>query len=221
MRKDETIKRQIHKLSNRLSISCQEQQKSTKGYVSIVKSNRSKKDKIKYFGFNFEYIEKVQFNEDKMQNSTVVNSDKQILNAIYTAFIKQFATTEYSSATNWLLWIGKILKVDDTSQLNSSAFIELLKNRLESGDVPVISANFSGGITSFHSINAISLIQDSKDANHYYIGVYDNNYPGEKRYVDIQCNKNSCVTVANDFYENSNQPIKISLSLESDLEFFK
>lgn len=52
-------------------------------------------------------------------------------------------------------------------------------------------------------------------------GVYDNNYPGEKRYVDIECNKKTCVTKANSYYTNSDEPIRITASLEYDLEFFK
>jgi len=51
--------------------------------------------------------------------------------------------------------------------------------------------------------------------------VYDNNYPGEKRYVDIKCNKDTCVTLANDYYTQSDQPIRITPSLEHDLEYYK
>ena len=94
----------------------------------------------------------------------------------------------------------------------------MLKERLNDGDAPVIASNFNGG---GHAINAISLVQDIDDANHYYIGVYDNNAPGEKRYVDIKCNKNSCVTMANKYYSKSNQPIKINFSLEDDLKYFE
>lgn len=89
---------------------------------------------------------------------------------------------------------------------------------MEDGDAPVIFSNFNGG---FHAINAISLVQDNKDFNHYYIGVYDNNYPGEKRYVDIECTKKTCVTKANNYYSNSKQPIRITASLEYDLEYYQ
>ena len=138
--------------------------------------------------------------------------------AIYTGFIRQNATEHYSSSSNFVLWLRNVFGSESTEKMNSAAFIELLRNRLDSGDVPVISASYSGGL---HAINAISLAQDNEDANHYYIGVYDNNYPGEKRYVDVQCNKNTCVTKANSYYTNSDEPIRITASLEYDLEFFK
>ena len=102
--------------------------------------------------------------------------------------------------------------------MNSAAFVELLRNRLDNKDAPVIFSSYSGGL---HAINAISLVQDNKDSNHYYIGVYDNNYPGEKRYVDIQCNKKTCVTKANNYYSNSNEPIRMTGSLDNNLVFFK
>lgn len=67
----------------------------------------------------------------------------------------------------------------------------------------------------------ISLAQNNNDANHYYIGVYDNNFPGEKRYIEMTCTKKSCVTKANDNYNSSEQPIFISASLEEDLKYFQ
>ena len=96
--------------------------------------------------------------------------------------------------------------------------VNILKTRLNDKDAPVIGANYSNGL---HAINAISLVQDIDNPNYYYIGVYDNNYPGEKRYVDVKCNKDTCVTVTNNYYTNSNEPIRITASLDYDLEFFK
>ena len=188
--------------------------------TSVFKSTLDDKTKVEKWGVKYEDYEEVLLNEDKMQTSSVIdNSDKQLLNAIYAGFIKQDVTRNYSSSSNFLVWLRNVIGTESSEKLNRAAFIELLKNRLDNKDAPVIFSAFDGG-SSYHAINAISLVQDNKDANHYYIGVYDNNYPGEKRYVDLKCNKQTCVTKANDYYKGSNQPIRISESLESDLKFF-
>lgn len=96
-------------------------------------------------------------------------------------------------------------------------FINILKTRLNDQDAPVIYSSFNGGL---HTINAISLVQDIDNPKLYYIGVYDNNYPGEKRYVNLECKKDTCVTKANNYYSRSNQPVRISPSLEYDLSYF-
>ena len=70
-------------------------------------------------------------------------------------------------------------------------------------------------------MNAINLIQDAKDSNHYYVGVYDSNYPGEKRYLELKCSKYSCTTRANSYYGESDEVVRISLSLEEDLKPFQ
>lgn len=187
--------------------------------ISISKSRLDADKQLERWGVNYDEAENALLNEDNMQSSGVIdNSDKQLLNAIYAGFIRQNAIEHYSSASNYILWLRNVFGSESTEKMNSAAFIELLRNRLNNGDVPVISASYSGGL---HAINAISLAQDNEDANHYYIGVYDNNYPGEKRYVDVQCNKKTCVTKANSYYTSSNEPIRITASLKYDLEFFK
>lgn len=183
------------------------------------KTSLSKADQLKIWGVNYKTAEDFLLNEDNMQTSSFINNtDKQLLNAIYTGFIKQNVTTHYSSSSNFILWLRNVVGTESSIKVDSAGFIELLSSRLESGDVPVISSNYNGGL---HAINAISLVQDLNDSNHYYIGVYDNNYPGEKRYVDVICNKKICATEANGYYKNSNQPIRISQSLESDLKYFE
>lgn len=138
-------------------------------------------------------LKRALLDEDKMQDSNnISNSDKQILNAIYTGFIKQDATEFLASSSNLGLWYRNKANAEDTDTVKPTKFLYLLKTRIESGDVPVIS-----------------------------IGVYDNNCPGEKRYVDMICNKKNCVTKANSYYSKSNAPIRISLSLQSDIEYFK
>lgn len=187
--------------------------------ISVSKSALDSKSQLEKWGVNYKEAENALLNEDKMQTSNMIeNSDKQIINAIYAGFIKQDATDHYSSSSNFLIWARNVFGSESSKKLNSAAFIELLRDRLDSGDVPVIFGSFSGGL---HAINAISLVQDNTDSNHYYIGVYDNNYPGEKRYVDVQCNKKTCVTKANNYYTKSKEPIRITMSLDEDLKYFK
>ncbi len=187
--------------------------------IEETKSSLSKKQQLEKYGINYKSAENIYLDEDKMQGSkTIKNDDIQILNAIYAAFIRQDITTHYASSSDFTLWMRNIIGTESSDKIDSAGFIELLKKRLEDGDAPVIFSNFNGG---FHAINAISLVQDNKDFNHYYIGVYDNNYPGEKRYVDIECTKKTCVTKANNYYSNSKQPIRITASLEYDLEYYQ
>ncbi len=187
--------------------------------ISVNESTLDSKKQLERWGVNYKEAEKAYLNEDKMQTSNIIeNSDKQILNAIYAGYIKQNDTTHYSSSSNFIVWSRNVVGTESSKKLNSAAFIELLRNRLDNGDAPVIFGIFSSGL---HAINAISLVQDNSDSNHYYIGVYDNNYPGEKRYVDLQCNKKTCVTKANNYYTSSKEPIRITTSLDDDLKYFK
>lgn len=187
--------------------------------ISVDKSGLDAEAQLKKWGVNYKDAENALLNEDKMQSSSVIdNEDKQIINAIYAGFIQQNVKISYSSSSNFTLWLRNVVGTESSKKLNSAAFIELLRERLDNGDAPVIMSSYSGGL---HAINAISLVQDNEDSNHYYIGVYDNNYPGEKRYVDMICNKQTCVTQANSYYTQSNEPIRISTSFESDLEYFK
>ena len=154
-----------------------------------------------------------------MQKSLVINyDDKQLFNAIYASFIKQYNTNFYSSATNFALWFRNTFKLEHVSTPSESKFITILKDRLNNRDPLVLSSDYGEG---YHAVNAINLIQDIKNPNYYYIAVYDNSYPGEKRYVDLECKNDKCLTKANSYYSKSNQPIRISVSLEEDLEYFK
>lgn len=187
--------------------------------IKIVESTLSKEAQIAKWGVNYKESEKLLLNEDKMQSSSVIdNDDKQLINAIYASFIKQNVTSYYSSSTNFWLWLRNVVGTEVTDYTGADSFINILTARLNDNDAPVISSDFNNGL---HAINAISLVQDIDNPNYYHIGVYDNNYPGEKRYVDIECNNKKCVTKANQYYSNSNQPIRITPSLEYDLEYYK
>ena len=179
----------------------------------------SKEKQLERWGVNYKTADNLYLNEDKMQTSKVMKKDDtQMFNAIWTGFIRQNSTTHYSSGSNFVLWLRNVIGTESTDYTGAQGFINILKSRLNDKDAPVISSSYSGGL---HAINAISLVQDIENPNYYYIGVYDNNYPGEKRYVDIKCNKDTCSTVANDYYTESGQPIRITPSLEYDLAYYK
>lgn len=182
-------------------------------------SGLSKEKQIEKWGVNYKSADGLYLNEDRMQTSSVMKKyDTQMFNAIYAGFIRQDAVTHYSSGSNFVLWLRNVIGTEEIDYTGAQGFINILKTRLNDKDAPVISSSYSGGL---HAINAISLVQDIENPNYYYIGVYDNNYPGEKRYVDIKCNKDTCSTVANDYYTESGQPIRITPSLEYDLEYYK
>ena len=151
------------------------------------------------------------------ESSTISNDDLQLFNAIYAGFIRQHDTVEYSSGMDIILWLRNALGTEEISYNGRAGFINILTTRLNNKEAPVISSSYTGG---FHAINAISLIQSTSNPNEYSIGVYDNNYPGEKRYVKIVCNDTVCLTEANEYYSNSGQPIRITPSLEYDLAYY-
>ncbi len=183
-------------------------------YVEAVKTSLDKAEQIKEYGFNYSTYVDILLNEDIMQTSNVIeNDDKQMLNAIYAGFIKQNTVSHYSSSLNFLLWMKSVLGTETIKYSGGPAFINILITRMKDKDAPVISVDF-------HAINAISLVQDIENPNLYYIGVYDNNYPGEKRYIDLECKKDTCLTKENDYYPNSGLPIRITPSLEYDLLYF-
>ena len=182
------------------------------------KSTLSDEEKKKKWGEVYTYVETSLLNEDKMQtNLNIENSDKNLFNAIYFSFVKQKYDVTYSSAMNSILWIRDKIGSEKIEGNSEAAFINILKTRLNDQDPVVISSLFEGGL---HAINAISLVQDKENPNYYYIGVYDNNYPGEKRYVDLECTKDKCVTRANSYYSGNNQPIRLTTSLEYDLNYY-
>ncbi len=185
--------------------------------ITIDDTDLTKEEQIKRWGVNYKKDEKAVLNEDKMQNSAIDNDDKQLFNAIYASFIKQEQDSYYASSSNFTLWARNFIGTESIGYTGGDGFINIVKTRLQDHDPLVMGASFSGGL---HAINAISLIQDIDNPNYYYIGVYDNNYPGEKRYVDVECKKGKCYTKANSYYTNSKEPIRVTPSLEYDLKYF-
>ena len=93
--------------------------------------------------------------------------ENQILNAIYRLFV---------------------LQVDDdrtSFSVDPDEAFDLLIEKLNQ-NIPVVTIIYGNGN---HAINATRLIQDNDDANLFYLEVYDNNFPGEKRYIEIHRSK--------------------------------
>lgn len=169
--------------------------------------------------FDFSLYESALINEDKMQTSSKIkNDDKQLFNAIYASFIRQNKIVQYSSGSNFKLWLRERFGQEEIEYKGAQGFINILVSRLNQKDAPVISSKFGDGL---HAVNAINLVQDIDNPNIFYIGVYDNNFPGEKRYVSVECDGEECFTKSNEYYSGSDEPIRITPSLEYDLEYYK
>ena len=84
------------------------------------------------------------------------------------------------------IWRLYMLQIDDSvisfSSANDKAY-DSLTNELNSKNPIVIS------IGGDHAVNAVRLIQDNSDANKFKLEVYDNNYPGERRYIEVTRSK--------------------------------
>ncbi|MCR4581189.1 MAG: VWA domain-containing protein [Bacilli bacterium] len=111
-------------------------------------------------GDGFDKFERafVDVDSEKLKNTD--NEGYQLLQAIYYLFSmqNQLHNTSFTADPD-------------------KAYKELVENL--SNKVPAPS-NIGG-----HEINSIKLIQDNKDANKFVIEVYDNNFPGETRYVYV------------------------------------
>ena len=68
-----------------------------------------------------------------------------------------------------------------------------LTNKLQSGDPVILGVELSFG---GHAINAVKIVQDNNDANIFRLGVYDNNYPGELRYIEVTRKKLSKIALS-------------------------
>ncbi len=100
-------------------------------------------------------------------NTEVVKDESQMINAIWRLFILQADAKKISFSSN-----------------PDKAFNELF-DQLDN-DTPLVI-----GVDGNHAINAIRLIQDTSDSNKFKIEVYDNNYPGKTRYIEVTRNKYS------------------------------
>lgn len=120
-----------------------------------------------YKGKNYNKYQGTSLNIDSDSfNKEVGKEEIQLINAIWRLHILQFrAKRTYFYFTP------------------DKAFEELY-NQLNDGTPLVIC-------TRTHAVNAIRLIQDINNPNKFKIEVYDNNYPGEKRYIEVTRSKYS------------------------------
>lgn len=187
-------------------------------FTKPLRSGLDSEEQLNRYGFQYDTYVDILLNEDKMQTSNKIDGDdKEMFNALYAAFIKQNVSVHYSSSSNFQLFLREKFGSETIEYKNGPAFINILESRMNDKDAPVIVSNFEGGL---HAINAISLIQDIENPNIYYIGVYDNNYPGEKRYLEVETKKDKSVTKSNTYYGNSGEAIRITPSIESDMEYY-
>lgn len=103
--------------------------------------------------------------DDEKFESAVKKDDSQVLSAIWRLFILQLEDARTSFASD-----------------PDKAFEEL-NSGLSSG-TPLVTS-----VAGNHAINSIRLIQDINDSNKFKIEVYDNNYPGETRYIEVTRSK--------------------------------
>ena len=126
-------------------------------------------------------------------------------------------TLSYVSGSNFLLFMRNVVGSEITVDYGKIGFIHILKTCLENREAPVLFMEVEYG---HYAVNGIRFVQDASNPNYYYIGVYDNNYPSEIRYIDLECKNDICMTRANDYYSIPNGPVRITLSLEDDLKFY-
>ena len=117
--------------------------------------------KKKYKGDGFNYYESglLDITSDNYKNN-VSSEEQNLLKAIYRLFILQIDDERYSFATD----------PDDT--------YELLEKQLGKG-VPIVLS-----IDGNHAVNAIRILRNNEDSNKFKIEIYDNNYPGETKYIE-------------------------------------
>lgn len=100
-------------------------------------------------------------------NNGVGKDDSQLINAVWRLFILQADDKRVSFSSS-----------------PDEAFYDLMRD-LDDGTPRVLIIN------SNHAINAIRLIHDTDDSNKFKIEVYDNNFPGETRYIEVTRSKYS------------------------------
>lgn len=104
-------------------------------------------------------------------NTGVSRDESQLINAIWRLFILQANSDSKSFSTS----PDKIFNELYTELNNKNPIVITVGHK--------------------HAINALRLIQDINDANQFKIEVYDNNYPGSTKYIEVRRKKYSKFTL--------------------------
>lgn len=112
---------------------------------------------------------RLDIDSDNYKNN-VNKDDRELFNAIWRLYVLQLEDEIVSFTSE-----------------PDEAYNTLYKN-LKNG-VPIvlnITFNTNDGESASHSVNAVRLIQRNDDPNDLAIEIYDNNYPGQRKYIDLQ-----------------------------------
>jgi len=120
--------------------------------------------KVKEKDFNKVQSALINIESTKLKNN-VSKDEYGVINSIWRLFMLQVEDEELSFSSN-----------------NDKTY-SLLTGELKSKNPIVI------GIGGNHAVNAVRLIQDNNDSNTFKLEIYDNNYPGEIRYINITRSK--------------------------------
>ncbi len=134
------------------------------GVKIIVKDGN---DETRALGANKYESAQLQINDDSIE-SNATRDERSLLDTIWRLFIIQYKDDKRIS-----------FAVDP-----DKAFEEL-KSRLSKGTPTILVINGN------HAVNATKLVQNNNDPNKYSIAVYDNNYPGKTRYIEVTRKKMS------------------------------
>ena len=147
-------------------------------------------------GLGFSEYQEALLNIDGEElENTVSKDENQVLKAIWRLFILQ---TKYKNTSF----------VTDPDKAYES-----LTNTLNEGTPPVISVNYG------HAINALRLMQDIENPNKFKLEVYDNNFPGEVRYMEIERSKFSKLQLNYTAWVNEyNYKVKYDMNHDGVLE---
>lgn len=128
------------------------------------------------------FIEKEYKGNDPGKNFSKFQS--AIFHSDAEAFLKEVSKEEVSLIQAiWRLFILQAKDEGISFSSESDKAFETLVDKLSQGIPQLISINGN------HAINAIRFIQDTEDADKFKIEVYDNNFPGESRYITVTRSK--------------------------------